>query len=579
MAHDRVDDRAALARARASPQRRPSGSRARASTARSTAASTASQSPNPISSTLAARRRPRHLARPAADRLHEAQHGLRVHAVRVDHARRPRSGRRRLLGFGSITYSVPGLAALAADVDEHERVVAAHHLVGEVEPAGAEVEHRHAGRQLALARGASRPRRRSRRRRGERCRSRRPGSAAQARSRSSHLLGLEEQEPAALAHHAPARVVVDRHRQVDAVVVVDVDPLERRACRPSSSASCGSPSRPGRSTTFAPRLKTRPSTVRSSLARHVLLRRAHHARAGGSAPPAWRPRRARSSRARGVLRRRSAARSPSLSACTWSSSASSISVSSKRLPRLSGAICGWSGSTIAAPEHGVVLGASRAPATMLTLSPARSSGERNRPPSARSTTCVERSELERRARGRAARRDARSVLCDARTRTRSPSRDSSRAPAERHVERELLRPPGRIQDDAPLDRLVALARSPGGSARSAGQLARRVEAGTRPEVVEGARPSAPRRPAGRRSRTASASRSWSPRACRGRGRSPRRAASRRARRRPRSPASTPHPRAARATPASSEGSPRAAPVARRARRASRRPAARTRRSA
>jgi hypothetical protein len=38
-----------------------------------------------------------------------------------------------------MTYSVPGLAALAADVDEHERVVAAHDLVGEVEPAGAEV--------------------------------------------------------------------------------------------------------------------------------------------------------------------------------------------------------------------------------------------------------------------------------------------------------------------------------------------------------------------------------------------------------------------------------------------------------
>ena len=34
------------------------------------------------------------------------------------------------------------LAALAADVDEDQRVVAAHHLVGEVEPAGAEVEHR-----------------------------------------------------------------------------------------------------------------------------------------------------------------------------------------------------------------------------------------------------------------------------------------------------------------------------------------------------------------------------------------------------------------------------------------------------
>ena len=42
------------------------------------------------------------------------------------------------------------LAALAADVEDHERVVAAHHLVGEVEPAGAGVHHRHAGGQLAL---------------------------------------------------------------------------------------------------------------------------------------------------------------------------------------------------------------------------------------------------------------------------------------------------------------------------------------------------------------------------------------------------------------------------------------------
>ena len=44
------------------------------------------------------------------------------------------------------------------------------------------------------------------------------------------------------------------------------------------------------------------------------------------------------------------ARSSSLSACTCRTSASSISVLSNRLPRLSGAICGWSGRTIAAPS-------------------------------------------------------------------------------------------------------------------------------------------------------------------------------------------------------------------------------------
>jgi hypothetical protein len=43
-----------------------------------------------------------------------------------------------------------GLAALAADVDEHQRVVAAHHLVGEVEPAGGEVAHADARGQVAV---------------------------------------------------------------------------------------------------------------------------------------------------------------------------------------------------------------------------------------------------------------------------------------------------------------------------------------------------------------------------------------------------------------------------------------------
>ena len=43
----------------------------------------------------------------------------------------------------------PRLAALAADVHQHERAVAAQHLVGEVEAAAAEVEHGYLRRQLA----------------------------------------------------------------------------------------------------------------------------------------------------------------------------------------------------------------------------------------------------------------------------------------------------------------------------------------------------------------------------------------------------------------------------------------------
>ena len=42
----------------------------------------------------------------------------------------------------------PGLAPLPADVDQDQRVVAAHDLVGEVEAAGAEVEHADPVREL-----------------------------------------------------------------------------------------------------------------------------------------------------------------------------------------------------------------------------------------------------------------------------------------------------------------------------------------------------------------------------------------------------------------------------------------------
>ena len=47
--------------------------------------------------------------------------------------------------------------------------------------------------------------------------------------RSLHLVGLEVQVPADVAHQLLAGVVVDGHAQVHVVVVVDVDPLDRRA--------------------------------------------------------------------------------------------------------------------------------------------------------------------------------------------------------------------------------------------------------------------------------------------------------------------------------------------------------------
>ena len=59
--------------------------------------------------------------------------------------------RRDLGGVGLDHVQRAGLAALAADVDEHQRVVALHHLVGEIEPADAEVEDRDSLGQLALS--------------------------------------------------------------------------------------------------------------------------------------------------------------------------------------------------------------------------------------------------------------------------------------------------------------------------------------------------------------------------------------------------------------------------------------------
>ena len=155
------------------PSRAPARRRARPPPA------TSGDSSSPISSpSCGSQATTTHLARPAADRLDEAQHGLRVHPVRADDL--AVLDRRDLGRVGLDHVQRPRLAALAAGVDEDERVVAAHHLVGEVEATGAEVEHADP-RRAARARRAASPRgRRSRRRASRRCRSRRRGSAAPA---------------------------------------------------------------------------------------------------------------------------------------------------------------------------------------------------------------------------------------------------------------------------------------------------------------------------------------------------------------------------------------------------------------
>ena len=112
-----------------------------------------------------------------------------------------------------------------------------------------------------------------------------------------------------------------------------------------------------------------------------------------------------------------ASRSPSLSVCTCSSSASSISVPSNRLPRLWGEISGWSGSTIAAPT--TVSSASEASTgNVFTLcSSGVSSGDTNRPPGAVTTTWVDSSAL-RSASARSTSESSIGVVLCTHTRTR-----------------------------------------------------------------------------------------------------------------------------------------------------------------
>ena len=282
----------------------------------------------------------------------------------------------------------PGLTALPADVDQDERVVAAHDLVGEVEPAGAEVEHRRALGQLARLQALDdlaaeavvlEPRVAD---------ARPPGSAS---SHHLHLGGKEpEKAPVSRMISWPGSSTLDA--EVDLAVVVAVDPLdghrpaleharlqvglEARAGPPPARRG-GTPRRPPRPR--AARASGRARRPTAAAARASPGRAPPRARAASAAPRASRRRRARSSPGPRGPGRSISARSSSLSACTWRTSASSISVLSNRLPRLSGAICGWSGSTIAAPSITSSCGEAST-GQVLTLSQGASSCERKRPP-------------------------------------------------------------------------------------------------------------------------------------------------------------------------------------------------------
>ena len=164
---------------------------------------------------------------------------------------------------------------------------------------------------------------------------------------------------------------------------------------------------------------------------------------------------------------------------------------------------------------------------MLTLVGALSSGERNRPPETRTSSCVEISD--RASAPRAVEPRGRRVRCCGRSSARTPSRRRARSrangatgpPSNCVLSRRAERPPG----PSSTRRSAAWWRSPLGAriperrgqrgARGAG-LGHALE----PSVVERCPGIRSRRRAGTRSRTASGWRSWSRRGCTGRARSP-----------------------------------------------------------
>ncbi len=496
------------------------------------------------------------LARPAAGGVDEAQHRVRVHARAGRSSRRPRSIPRTPRAGARSRTACPGSLALAAGVDEDQRVVAAHHLVGEVEAARAEVHHRHArghARRASSRRATSPPNASS-------CSQALPTPATRicfsrrARSRQDlHLGGLEVQVAADVAHQLAAGVVVDRDAEMHGVVVVDVDALDGR----------GAPGRaggPGRVPPSA-RRRTRAAAAGTSRRRpSPRPRRAWPSRAARARAPGRSSSRARA--ARGCPRGVAATARSTIARTAGSCSAICVALvvaerqhmQQQRLLDLGGveqvaAALGRElrmvGEHDRRAQQRVVVVASRAPGTcspLRTPSPrrrraragrsARGSARRRSAP----TTCVE-SRLEPSAAARSRPRRRRPASCCARTSSRARGRSSKRCAAMR------IRPvtPSKANSvTAPSSSSAASGvagsatrrstpswRSPLGCRKRTVERQRRLvgPVDDRPASGSGRTSSGcpARTRAGRRSRTASASRSWSRPACRGRARSPPRA--------------------------------------------------------
>ena len=198
-----------------------------------------------------------------------------------------------------------------------------------------------------------------------------PATRISASSCRLHLPLEEVQEAAGVAQQLLAGVAVDGDREVQPVVHVVQDLLDRRAACPPRCGPGGRRRAPGVSRTVSPRRKVRrPRSPRLAAVvghRRGLGRRLRRRRARWRAPrrslgrahdpveveqvlAAWWPRRARPSRARpGPVRRSPRARA-SLRACARAAAAPPRSRCCRTGCRGSWArAAGWSGSTIAAP--------------------------------------------------------------------------------------------------------------------------------------------------------------------------------------------------------------------------------------
>ena len=459
-----------------------------------------------------------------------------------------------VLGVGLHHVQRPRRAALAADVDQDQRVVAAHHLVGEVQAAGAEVGDR-GRRPAARARAATRDHlaSRTRRRAARRCRCRRRGPAGSRCLWSCgdlHLVGEEEQVPAGLAHQVLAGVVVDRHRRGgrgrrSRCRCARPSPGGRRACGPRGRGRPRDAARPCR------RAQTRPPVDAASPARprspesasgvaacavgdratserplcRAMISSGPSASARSSISPTTRIAGRERRRALGVAQRLDVQdAAPPRSRCCRTGC------------RGSRARAGVIGQHDRGAEHRLVGGAGEHRPDVRRCAGPASSGETNRPPEISRTRWTEISEE---ASAPARSRPAATSLCCARTRGRAtcdpvPGRRPDRSAASKRPPgnsrgRPLARSPTGPSTALPLDGLGCAHRSAPASATSPSDRRGVGSGGRRPRAPPGARGrgrlrTRRRRPAGRRSRTGSGWRSWSPRACRGTARSPRTAA-------------------------------------------------------